>query len=37
MELFISMVETFGFPLASIVALAIFIKNMWKNQIDTND
>lgn len=37
MEVFISLVETFGFPLASIVALAIFIKNMWKTQIETND
>lgn len=37
MEVFISLVETFGFPIACCVALGLFIRVMWKNQIETND
>lgn len=33
----IAIIENFGFPIACIIALGVFIKNMWQNQIETND
>lgn len=33
----IAIIENFGFPIACVIVLGLFIKSMWKNQAETNE